>query len=92
MKVDHIETCFCIDHEPTCADSVFYGMPQLKVTGGGDHQWFTAYCPNCGRGGCIEHKSAYLALKHWNDIMQREKRTKMCGLFVGDRKEKKWED
>ncbi len=28
MKVDHIETCVCIDHEPTAADSVYYGMPQ----------------------------------------------------------------
>lgn len=26
MKVDHIETCVCIDHEPTEADSVYYGM------------------------------------------------------------------
>lgn len=31
MKVDHIETCVCIDHEPTAADSVYYGMPQLKA-------------------------------------------------------------
>lgn len=51
MKVDHIETCVCIDHEPTVADSVYYGMPQLKVIKG---QKWSAFCPNCGRGGCLD--------------------------------------
>ena len=87
MKVDHIETCICADHEPTCADSVFYGMPQLKVTGGGNNQWFTPYCPNCGRGGCSEHKSAYLALKHWNNMQIRQKNLMNHGLFAMDREE-----
>ena len=71
MKVDKIIPCVCIDHEPTCGDSVHYGMPQLKVAGGGKNQRFTPYCPNCGRGGCSEHKSAYLALKDWNEMMER---------------------
>ena len=70
MKVDKIIPCVCIDHEPNAGDSVFYGMPQLKVAGGGENQYFTPYCPNCGRGGCSEHKSAYLALKHWNKLME----------------------
>ena len=33
MKADKIIPCVCIDHEPTVADSVYYGMPQLKVAG-----------------------------------------------------------
>lgn len=65
MKVDHIETCVCADHEPTAADSVYYGMPQLKVSSG---QYWNAFCPNCGRGGCREFKSQYLALMHWNKM------------------------
>lgn len=86
MKVDHIETCICIDHEPTAADSVFYGMPQLKVTGSGGNEWYTPYCPNCGRGGCSEHKSAYLALKHWNNMQIRLKSFEKRGLFELDNK------
>lgn len=69
MKVDKITPCVCIDHKPTLSDSVHYGMPQLKVSGGGKSLRFTPYCPNCGRGGCSEHKSAYLALKEWNKLM-----------------------
>ena len=65
MKVDQIETCVCIDHEPTEADSVYYGMPQFKVTRG---QKWNIFCPNCGRGGGIEYKSQYLALKDWNEM------------------------
>ena len=34
MKVDKIIPCICCDHQPTEADSVYYGMPILKVTGG----------------------------------------------------------
>ena len=68
MKVDKIMPCICCDHEPNCGDSVYYGMPQLKVTDG--MSTFVAYCPNCGRGGCIEYKSAYLAIKGWNKIQE----------------------
>lgn len=73
MTVDEIIPCVCIDHEPTCADSVYYGMPQLKVSNSiSEHkQFWSAFCPKCGRGGCIEYKSAYLALKHWNNLMDR---------------------
>lgn len=70
MKVDHIETCVCIDHESTEADSVYYGMPQLKVSVG---QEWSAFCPNCGRGGCLDFKSQYLALAHWNNMQLRLK-------------------
>ena len=50
MKADKIIPCVCIDHEPTAADSVYYGMPQLKVAdgNGGYPQFYEAYCPNCG--------------------------------------------
>lgn len=34
MKVDKILPCVCCDHEPNSGDSVYYGMPQLKVCGG----------------------------------------------------------
>lgn len=27
-------------------------------------------CPNCGRGGLYEEKSAYLALKKWNELQK----------------------
>ena len=76
MKVERVIPCVCLDHQLTYADSVFEGMPQLKVEPSG--KFFTAYCPKCGRGGCIQHKSAYLALKNWNEMQdslwQREKR------------------
>ena len=71
MKVDKIIPCVCVEHIPNCGDSVYYGMPQLKVSGGGSRQRFSPYCPNCGRCGISEHKSAYLALKYWNELMEK---------------------
>lgn len=70
MRVPDIVPCVCVDHKPDVADSCYYGMPQLKVSVGLDtsKQFYTPYCPNCGRGGCIEYKSAYLALKGWNKM------------------------
>lgn len=82
MKVDNIETCICIDHEPTAADSVFYGMPQLKLSRG--YEW-QIFCPNCGRGGCLEFKSQYHALKHWNKMQSRQKYLEKHGLFKLDK-------
>ena len=30
------------------------------------------YCPDCGRGNVgLQYKSAYLALKAWNDMQER---------------------
>lgn len=60
--------CICCDHEPSAADSVYYGMPQLKVTQSMD--FFEIYCPNCGRGGLLQFKSAYLAVKNWNEMQE----------------------
>lgn len=69
MKVDRVLPCVCLDHKLTCADSIYAGMPQLKFTPDGG--WFEVYCPNCGRGGLFQYKSAYLALKHWNNMQER---------------------
>lgn len=70
MKVDRVLRCICADHEPNGGDSVYYGMPQLRVS---ETSLFEAYCPSCGIGGMFQFKSAYLALKHWNRT-QRELR------------------
>ena len=76
MKVDKIIPCICCDHQPTEADSVYYGMPILKVTGGTlsngkTVNFFEAQCPRCGREGLLQHKSAYLALRKWNEMQER---------------------
>lgn len=52
------------------AKSIYKGMPQLKVSGGKRYTFFTPFCPKCGRGGLIEYKSAYLALKAWNEMQE----------------------
>lgn len=70
MKVNQIIPCICIDHEPNAGDSVYYGMPQLKVTGSNGNEWYEAYCPSCGRGGLFQFKSSYLALKDWNKLQK----------------------
>lgn len=81
MKTDIIP-CICCDHEPDCGDSVYYGMPQLKVTR--HMQYYECYCPNCGRGGLIQHKSPYLAIKAWNEMQLGLKRMEEHGLFEED--------
>lgn len=85
MRVPDIVPCVCVDHKPNVMDSCYYGMPQLKVSVGLDtsRQFYSAYCPNCGRGGCIGYKSAYLALKGWNKMQTglwhiKEKQNPFC--------------
>lgn len=78
MKVDHIETCVCIDHEPTVRDSLLYGMPQFKIF---PNQEWQVFCPNCGRGGCKEYKSQYHALVSWNEMQQGLKELKEKGIL-----------
>lgn len=68
MLVNKIIPCICCEYEPSSADSVYYGMPQLKVCGGKPTTFFEVFCPVCGRGGLFQFKSAYLALKFWNDM------------------------
>lgn len=64
MKLTHISRCVCSIYDSD--DSIYCGMPQLKVTA--DMQFFEVFCPKCGRGGLSQFKSAYLALKFWNEL------------------------
>lgn len=76
MKIEIIP-CVCSEPIDTTV-SLYDGMPQLKVTNYNkqyNSQYYEAFCPKCGRGGIIQFKSAYLALKHWNQ-MQKSIRNK----------------
>lgn len=68
MKVDKILPCVCCAHEPNSSDSVYYGMPQLKVYFDDPDTFFSVFCPVCGRGGILQFESANLALMHWNEL------------------------
>ena len=72
MTVDRIIPCVCCEHPPSSDDAHDYGMPILIPSNSlHEHmQFWEAKCPNCGRGGMFQYKSAYLALKHWNEIMK----------------------
>ena len=70
MKVDKIIPCICCEHEPNSGDSVYYGMPQLKVCVSDKKEHYTAFCPNCGRGGAYKYNSARSALKDWNELQE----------------------
>lgn len=71
MKVYGIEPCICCDHEPNAGDSVYYGMPLLRM-GPNSIDW-VAFCPKCGRSGLIEERTSYLALKRWNYMQKHVK-------------------
>lgn len=81
MKVDKILPCICTPEYDSAA-SLYDGMPLLKVSGGKPNTYFTPFCPKCGRGGMIEYKSAYLALRVWNE-MQNQLRNPVK-IFVVD--------
>ena len=71
MKIEIIP-CICSEPIDELAN-IYDGMPQLKVTNfnkGCNTQYYEAFCPKCGRGGILQFRSAYLALKDWNK-MQR---------------------
>ena len=72
MTVDKIIPCVCCEHPPSVDDASHYGMPILMPYNSlKDHlQFWQAKCPKCGRGGVIDYKSAYLALKGWNEMMR----------------------
>ena len=70
MKVGKIIPCICCEHEPNIGDGIYYGMPQLKVCSSDKGEYYTAFCPNCGRGGAFQFKSSYLALKDWNELQK----------------------
>lgn len=75
--VKEVLTCVCAGRERTSADSVYFGMPQIKVSNSirPHKQFWSAYCPNCGRGGLMEEPSAYKALKQWNALQENLKHT-----------------
>ena len=70
MKVGEVVPCI---YSPNWEDEHiadgYYGMPQLRVYGGGD-SFFDCRCPKCGRGGLFQYKSAYLALRAWNETQK----------------------
>ena len=74
MKVWKVIPCICSPNweEENIANG-YYGMPQLRVYGGSD-MFFDVYCPKCARGRLFEYKSAYLALKAWNEMQQSLRR------------------
>ena len=82
MKVEKILPCICVEHEPSGGDSVYYGMPQLKVCGGKPNTYFEAYCPHCGRGGIFQYKSAFLALKAWNELQEQLRDSRHLKLIM----------
>ncbi len=71
MKADKISPCVCCGRKTNGGDSVYFGMPMLRVCGGKPETYLEAFCPKCGRGSLLQFKSAYKALKEWNSI-QRE--------------------
>ena len=75
----------CVCSENSVENSVYTGMPCLKVTS--DMNFWEVFCPNCGRGGFCQYNSAYLALKSWN-VMQEGLRSPYSALFYDDEKEK----
>lgn len=86
MTVEHIIPCVCSkpDGEYVSSD---YGMPQLKVHGNyiKHKQFWQIYCPNCGRSGCREYKSPYLALKDWNEMQKQLYEYKKKEIVIHDR-------
>lgn len=68
MRVKRIIPCVCIEHKPNAGDSVYYGMPELRVAKGlnSGKEFWQIRCPRCQRGGLFEFSSPYYALKDWN--------------------------
>ena len=84
MKVGKIIPCVCSPNwEEKHIESGYYGMPILRTYGGADG-YFECVCPNCGRGGMIQFKSAYLALRDWN-MMQEHLRVNDIFVFPEDK-------
>lgn len=77
--------CVCSDEFVSENEYSYIGMPFLKVTS--DMNFWEAFCPNCGRGGLFQYKSAYLALKAWN-VMQEGLRSPYSAFFYDEKKEK----
>lgn len=77
MTNKYIVPCVCIKYKLDSSVSVNYGMPILKITPtwldnhGEAYNYYEAVCPRCGRGGLHQFKSAYLALRWWNNLMEQ---------------------
>lgn len=74
MKIDKIIPCTCIKYKPSSCVATYYGMPVLKVCAGeykGKPQnLFETVCPRCGNHMIgNQYKSAFLALRAWNEWM-----------------------
>lgn len=72
MDKTGIHPCICVSPEPSPADSVYCGMPQLKVYADGNGRpLYTAVCPVCGRGGYPDRKTAETAIADWNKMQDQ---------------------
>ena len=80
MKNNHIEKCICSCEQIECLQQ---GMPILMPLQS-ENQWIIE-CHFCGRGGGMEFKSPYLAIKHWNKFQAHLKDIESNGLFEHDK-------
>lgn len=72
MTVEYIIPCICCEQKQNKIGNAYSGMPILLVTGNyNPHvQFYDVQCPKCKRGGMFQDKSAYIALKRWNNLMR----------------------
>lgn len=84
MKIKIIPCICCELIDET--SNIYDGMPQLRVTNYNkscDTQYYEVFCPKCGRGGMLQFKSTYLALKYWNKMQKMlRKRDKKMKVLV----------
>lgn len=82
MKVDKIIPCICMKDKEDYG-SLFDGMPILYVD---KNQHYSYVCPKCGKGLKLsQYKSAYLALKNWNEMQQKLNNNE---IFIFNKKKK----
>lgn len=85
MKLEVLK-CVCFKETCESGSGGYDGMPHLQTMS--DMNFQEAYCPNCGRGGFFQYKSAYLALKAWN-VMQEGLRSPYSAAFYDDEEKEK---
>lgn len=70
-KIGKVETCVCWSGERNAENDWLHGMPHIQVIDNCfGHYEYSAYCPNCGRGGINSFFTPYKALKDWNEMQQ----------------------
>ena len=86
MRVKRIIPCVCITSKPDTAISTHYGMPELRVAKSSttDKEFWQIHCPKCKRGGLLEFKSQYYALKNWNEMQLDLWRHECTDFWEGD--------